>query len=119
MKLAALFCVAAMSVVGCGSVESNGGGQGDGISPSKTELQVPSTPGMVDLEADHTWKQKLGTVAANFVCDGCVMTTYQTVDTSAGIDEVRVVSDGGGFEVCRIYLDQNQVVVDECGLTTP
>lgn len=119
MKLAAsLFCLAALSVVGCADVESNGGGQGEGILPSKISRADADEPKPFDPGTVTTLKQKLGTAPADSICEGCVFDTYAVVDNSMGIDEVLVVSDGG-VNLCRIYLDQGQIVVDECGWHAP
>jgi hypothetical protein len=119
VKLAAsLFCVAALSMVGCAGVDTVGGGQGDGIHPSKADVQNPEEPKPFDGRQVTNLKLKTAAAPADAVCDGCVMDTYRAVDNSAGIDEVRVVSDGG-LELCRLYLDHDQVVLDECGLLSP
>ena len=118
MKLAASLFVAALSMVGCAGVESSGGGQGDGIYPAKADVSNPNDPKLFDTADVTKVKLKGGMAPADAVCDGCVVQTYRVVDTSAGIDEMRVVSDGG-TEICRIYLDHDQVVIDECGWIRP
>jgi hypothetical protein len=118
VKLASLFCVAALSVVGCGGVETTGGGQGEGIKPSKIEFVDPNAPKPFDPRTLSDFQIRISTAPADSVCEGCIMESYSVVDTSAGVDEVRVVSDGG-MELCKIYLNQDQVIVDECGSTAP
>jgi hypothetical protein len=118
VKLASLFCVAALSFAGCADVETNGGGQGEGIHPSKIEAQNPNEPKPFDATQVVDLEQKIGVAPADAVCDGCVVTSYHVVDTTAGLDEVRIVSDGG-FEVCRIYLKNDVIVVNECGFVQP
>jgi hypothetical protein len=117
---ASLFCVAALSLVGCADVETTGGGQGDGIHPSKISLDDPKEP-TAFAPGDGTvvrQKQKLASSPADAICEGCVIDTYSVFDTSMGIDEVLVVSDGG-TQLCKIFTDHGNVVVDECGWANP
>ena len=121
MKLAAsLVCVAALSFAACADVETTGGGQGEGIVPSKVaDQQLEHLVKQFDPSQVTDNAQKLGGLApADAICDGCVMQAYAVVDTSAGIDEVRVVTDGG-MQVCKIFLDQGQIIIDECGWSRP
>jgi hypothetical protein len=121
VKLAAsLFCVAALSVVGCADVETTGGGQGEGILPDKISLANPNEPKPFDPSDVISYEQRLGHEGADSICEGCVVDTYGVHDNSMGIDEVRIVSDGGGLRLCKIYLDDNgEAVVDECGWHAP
>jgi hypothetical protein len=119
VKLAAsLFCVAALSVVGCADVETTGGGQGEGILPSKISLANPNEPRPFDPRDVSSYQQKRAGEPADSICEGCTIDTYGIVDHSMGIDEVRVVSDGSGV-VCKIYLDNDEAVIDECGWHAP
>jgi hypothetical protein len=119
VKLAAsLFCVAALSLVGCADVETTGGGQGDGIHPSKISLDDSKEPNVFAPGNETVLKQRLATSAADVICEGCVMDTYSVVDTSMGIDEVRIVSDGG-TQLCKIFTDHGNIVIDECGWANP
>ena len=121
VKLAAsMFCVAALSLAACADVETYGGGQGEGLTPSKVadqefdRLVKQFDPSQVTDNA-----QKLGGLEpADAVCDGCVMQAYSVVDLNAGIDEVRIVKDGG-MTVCKLYLGHGEVIIDECGLSRP
>lgn len=109
MKLGALSCVAALALVGCVDSESVGGGQGDGILPSKT---ADKTPDVVPSNDGPNVVQQPA-LPADIVCDGCVVTIYKPVQSTV-FDEIRVVTDHD-FVVCSIYVNHGEVVVDECG----
>ncbi|HEX5061140.1 MAG TPA: hypothetical protein VFV99_17360 [Kofleriaceae bacterium] len=119
MKLAAsMFCVAALSLAACADVETYGGGQGPGITSSKiADQEFDRLVKQFDPSQVTDNAQKLGGLEpADTVCEGCVMQAYRVVDLNAGIDEVRIVKDGG-VQVCKIFLDQGAVIFDECGLS--
>ena len=118
MKLAASWlCVAALSLVGCADVETNGGGQGEGILPAKSSVVEPTGQMQLELGEEPGFKQRLRSGPADFVCEGCVIDTYAVVDNSM-FNEVSVVSDGG-MQLCRLYLSDGEVVIDECGINKP
>jgi hypothetical protein len=105
-------------LLGCADEATQGGGQGEGIMPSKIAF-VPPEPKPFDPATDVVaLKQKLGSAPADAICDGCVVTSYKLVDNSFGLDEVRLVSDGG-LLICKIFLNQDGVVIDECGWSRP
>jgi len=119
VKLAAsLFCVAALSLVGCAEEITPTGGMGEGIAPYK--LGPESFDAVKDFDPSDVTKyeQKLSGAPIDSVCEGCVMDVYRVIDNSAFIDEVRVVSDGGAA-LCKIFVDHGQVVEDECGWFGP
>ena len=119
VKLAVLSAVAAVSLLGCVDEVAQGGGQGEGIQPSKGQLQNLDEPKPFDAaEVEVTVKYRLGTGSADTVCNGCSVTSYSLVDNSYGLDEMRVVSDGG-TPICKIYLTDGGVVIDECGWSRP
>jgi hypothetical protein len=86
--------------------------------PAKISLANPNEPKPFDPRDVTSYEQRVSGEGGNSICEGCVVDSYSLVADSGGIDEVRVVSDGG-MELCRIYLDQGQVVLDECGVATP
>ena len=116
MKLVSLVCVAALA--GCADDVTTGGGQGEGIIPSKIALMNPDEPKPFDARDVVEVDQKLGAAPADAICDGCVVTSYSLVDNSYGLDEVRVVTDGG-LSICKIFLSNDGVVIDECGWSRP
>ena len=112
MKLVgSLVCVVALSVVGCADVESVGGGQGEGITPAKVgslELDEGASPhprvdGMKQISAGES---------AENICPDCEVVAFSVANNDA-IDEVRIVQDAG-IEVCRIYVKNDTVIIDEC-----
>jgi hypothetical protein len=117
VKLA--FCVvAALSLIGCADEATQGGGQGEGIIPSKIAFADPDQEKPFDATQVVHVKQKLGTAPADSICEGCVMTSYSLVDNSYGIKEVRFVLDGRQ-PVCRIFMTDGGVKIDECGWSRP
>ena len=140
MKLVvSMFCVGALSLVGCVDQEVTGGGQLEGMRPAKPSLEeLTSNPaggplvfeGMNQNPAtknvghfDANWFGTLGGVMlppepAREVCENCMVTAIKLPHDDGGIDEVRIVSDGG-LELCRIYLNDGQAVVNECGTINP
>jgi hypothetical protein len=117
VKLA--FCVVVgLSLLGCADEAAQGGGQGDGIVPSKISFVDPEPEKPFDARDVFEIKQKLGTAPADAICEGCIVNGFSLVDNSYGITEVRVVSDGG-LPVCRIFLNQDGIVIDECGWSRP
>lgn len=111
MKLSALLCcVAATSLVACADVGTTGGGQMEGMVPAKFVLTHPS-----DLQLDpHTQLQQRPLVqSGDQICGGCDVIAFGVLNDDR-VDEVLVVSDGG-MPVCRIYLQDDKVVLDECG----
>jgi hypothetical protein len=117
MKLA-MCCVAAVSLVACAAeVEPTGGGPTAGTRPDKIQFQpspddvpLPFNPVVSGLQQEPT--------PADNICEGCTVLSVKIDRGTWGIDEVRIASVGGS-EVCRIYLDQNRVILDECGTTAP
>jgi hypothetical protein len=120
LKIAAHCTVAGLSLLGCADEVAQGGGQGEGIQPSKGDvLQNPDEPKPADAaDVQVVTKFRLSTASADAICEGCVVTTYSLVDNSYGLDEMRVVSDGG-MPICKIYLTDGGVVIDECGWSRP
>ena len=113
MKLVgSLLCVSALAVVGCGDVESVGGGQGEGITPAKVGSLDPDDVESQNPRVDGLKQIKAGESADN-ICPDCQIVAFSVANNDA-IDEVRVVQDAGS-EVCRIYLKDDAVVIDECG----
>ena len=135
MKLAAsLFAVAALSLAGCIDDVATGGGHQEGIRPAKPSIddldgnsprhpavfegmsgEIVGSPPLVDV---NDLRGKVNGIAlppepARDVCETCEVTAI-LLPEERGIDEVRVVSDGG-VELCRIYLVDDEVIVDECG----
>ena len=118
MKLA-MCCVAALSLVACADVETTGGGPTAGKKPDKiqfhpspSDVPPPEHPVIGELE------QIAPAAPATALCDGCTVAAFRLDRGTWGLDEVRVVSLGD-TEVCRIYLDQNRAIIDECGVTNP
>lgn len=89
----------------------------DGLLPAKfvsidpSELPPTHDPSIVTIV------QKAGTEPADPVCEGCEVSAFEIVNHDS-VDGVRVVSDGG-LRVCNIYLNGDQVVIDECGWHRP
>lgn len=119
MKLAAsLFCIAALSLVGCADVETTGGGQGEGIIPAKTLSLDPQDVEESFHPAIAGMQQVPGREPADYICMGCEIVAYRVPDDTGGIDEVRLVKDQD-VTLCRIYLNDNEVVLDDCGMARP
>jgi hypothetical protein len=120
VKLAAsLFCVAALSMAGCVDEMTNAGGQGEGLEPAKTisfdpiaELQ--DSPFNIDTAGIEV---REGSERADNICVGCVVTTVLLPEDRGAIDEVRIVGIGGGEPICRIFLNNDHVIYDECRWT--
>jgi hypothetical protein len=109
-------CLVGCWLCGCGNHRC----QGEGILPDKISLANPNEPKPFDPSDVISYEQRLGHEGADSICEGCVVDTYGVHDNSMGIDEVRIVSDGGGLRLCKIYLDDNgEAVVDECGWHAP
>lgn len=141
MKLvASLFCVAALSLAGCVDQETTGGGQLAGMRPAKPSIDDPgnlptganptifegmnykSTISIPDVDADgmygHLGGMNEPAVPAPHVCESCEVTAIKLPAQQNGIDEVHLVKDGE-TEVCRIYLNDNDVVINECFSSEP
>jgi hypothetical protein len=137
--VASVFCVGVLALVGCVDQETTGGGQLEGIRPAKPSIDNPNNnPEGVNPVIDETMSPKspirlrdvdvegLGTIdgkqlpsePAPEVCENCTVSPIKLPSERNGIDEVRIVSDGG-FELCRIYLNDGKVVVSECDTYTP
>jgi hypothetical protein len=97
---------------------STGGGQGEGIMPSKIAFMNPDEPKPFDATDVVFMNKRLGSAPADSICEGCVVTSYSLADNSYGIDEVRIVNDGG-LVICKIFLNNDGVVIDECGWSRP
>ena len=115
MKLAAsLFCVAALSMVGCADVETTGGGQGEGIKPAKflsldpEDVPEPFNPQLAGMQ------QVGGAEGADYFCETCEIVYFKVPSDTGGINEVREVRQDGE-PVCRIYMADGVVIIDECG----
>lgn len=134
MKLAATFCIAALSLVGCADVETVNGGHLAGMRPAKPSLEnpndsdFPQTPdqfvdgvnqrGMFDLPEglDRIPGVYAETIDDGYyplpgnVCGGCQVTliTVPPRDTSTNSDfgEIHVVNDGGN-RICKILMNQD------------
>jgi hypothetical protein len=125
---AILLCVAASSLVACTDVETVGGGQNEGITPSKTIKFDPSDLPDSYLPIHGMWHevgrvpplhgawQVVARKPADTICEGCNMTTYKLVDIGHVNKLINEVSDGGGDLLCRIFVVDDEIVVDECGL---
>lgn len=116
MKLSGiLLCVAASSLVACADIETTGGGHMDGLHPVKTISYDPSDlPESPYPEVDGILQEQSREPATN-ICESCELTTYRVVEFGHFNKFVQEVSDGGSV-VCRIFLDENMVVLnDECG----
>ena len=116
MKLAAL--IAGLALVGCADLDNTTGGMGEGVAPYKLSDTRVREAEQFDATQVVQLKQKLGTTPADAICEGCVMTSYSVVDLGAGLDEVRIVTDGG-MPICKIFLNDDGIVVDECGWFRP
>lgn len=110
MKLGAIFCVAALSLAACTDVETVGGGQGEGIVPSKISGSPVAAPVPIGIENVGTI---LNQQAAEDVCEGCVI-SYYPVRSHPVYDRIGVVTDGENV-LCSVFFDHDVVVTDECG----
>jgi hypothetical protein len=138
--VASMFCVAALSLIGCVDEPTGGGGQLEGLRPAKPTFDDPDVsptgantdvnnknaqlpPHQLPVDTDGFYGH-LGGVAlppepAPEICPNCEVTAIRLPEeNSYGIDEVRVVSDGG-LELCRIYLDDSGYVFNECFTPEP
>ena len=122
MKLAAsLFCVAALSLVGCVDDTTNAGGQGEGLDPAKTSANfgpIVTGNGLRDVvfNLDLSGLALRELARADDICEGCTIQQAFLPERNGAIDEVRVVGVGETV-LCRIYLADGEVVMDECGIT--
>ena len=132
MKLAGMFCVAALALTGCVDETSTGGAYLNGMRPAKPSLDnpdnspLPANPEifegmnkrasikMPDL-ADGVYAESMKPpVPMEGVCDDCEVIAFHIEDDISGLEEIRVFSDGGEY-LCRIQLnDEGQVTVDDC-----
>jgi hypothetical protein len=119
--VASLFCVAALSLVGCVDDTTNAGGQGEGLDPAKTTANFGPIDNGSGLH-DAVYNINLSGLAlreialAEDICSGCTIQQAFLPERNGTIDEVRVIGVGENV-VCRIYLGDGEVVMDECGIT--
>jgi hypothetical protein len=105
-----MVCVAALSFAACTDVDSVGGGEG--ITSSKIPTKAPDLAPTAEVAGLGSI---LNQMPARDVCEGCVMTSYATIDTRY-FDEVRIVKDENFDPVCTIYVKDGFVITDECGV---
>jgi hypothetical protein len=110
VKLGAIFCVAAFSLAACTDAETVGGGQGEGLGPSKVSGSPVAAPTPIGLENIGTILQQ---EAAEDVCESCVI-SYYPVRSHPIYDRIGVVSDGDQV-LCTVFFRTDVVVADECG----
>ena len=136
MKLiASVFCVAALSLVGCADQETTGGGHLGGMLPEKAFTYQPGNlplsenpevrdemntlvPTLGDVNPEGFYGQLFGgmnvkTELAPEVCENCKVTAIKIGTNSFAITDVHVYSDGER-EICRLYLTDDNVFVNEC-----
>lgn len=110
MKLGAIFCVAALSLAACTDAETVGGGQGEGIVPSKISGSPVAAPTPIGLDNIGTIMQQQ---KAEEVCEACVI-SYYPVRHHPVFDRIGVLTDGDQV-ICSVFFDRDVVVTDECG----